>query len=73
MKGNEFEDVVHRYYLEHGRRNRPHGGRAPADTSVIVVSDHGAKRMVGAVCINEFLIREGYLVLKSTTGRSRRV
>jgi predicted AlkP superfamily phosphohydrolase/phosphomutase len=34
------------------------------DTVVMVVSDHGAKRMDGGICINEWLRREGYLVLK---------
>ena len=34
------------------------------DTVVLVVSDHGAKRMDGGICINEWLRREGYLVLK---------
>ena len=33
-------------------------------TAVFVVSDHGAKSMVGGICINEWLIREGYLKLK---------
>jgi len=33
-------------------------------TSVLVVSDHGAKKMDGGICINEWLIKEGYLVLK---------
>jgi predicted AlkP superfamily phosphohydrolase/phosphomutase len=31
---------------------------------VMVVSDHGAKGMIGGVCLNEWLIRQGYLVLK---------
>ena len=30
---------------------------------MLVVSDHGAKRMDGAICVNEWLRREGYLVL----------
>lgn len=34
------------------------------DTAVLVVSDHGARRMKGAVCINEWLRREGWLVLR---------
>jgi predicted AlkP superfamily phosphohydrolase/phosphomutase len=34
---------------------------ADDDTTVIVVSDHGAKAMVGGVCFNEWLVREGYL------------
>lgn len=33
------------------------------DTVVLVVSDHGAQRMEGAILINEWLLREGYLVL----------
>jgi predicted AlkP superfamily phosphohydrolase/phosphomutase len=33
------------------------------DTLVMVVSDHGAKAMDGGICINEWLRREGYLVL----------
>ncbi len=35
------------------------------DTVVIVVSDHGAKPMKGVICINEWLVREGYLKLKA--------
>lgn len=38
------------------------------DTAVMVVSDHGAKRMEGAVNINDWLIREGYLKLRSQPG-----
>lgn len=37
----------------------------PDDTAVFVVSDHGAQRMEGGICINEWLIREGYLVLRN--------
>lgn len=33
-------------------------------TIVVVVSDHGAKKMDGGVCINEYLIRENYLKLE---------
>ncbi len=63
--GNPFEDVIHQYYLSVDREIGRTLDVLPADTSVIVISDHGAKRMHGAVCINEFLIREGYLTLKS--------
>ena len=37
----------------------------PDDAWVIVVSDHGIKRMIGGIAFNEWLIKEGYLVLKS--------
>ncbi len=32
----------------------------------MIVSDHGAKRMDGGVCFNDWLIQEGYLTLKAT-------
>lgn len=35
------------------------------DTVILVVSDHGAKRMKGAFCVNEWLAEEGYLVLRT--------
>jgi predicted AlkP superfamily phosphohydrolase/phosphomutase len=38
--------------------------RLPPDTAVLVVSDHGARSMQGGVCLNEWLERNGYLVLK---------
>ncbi|MCP4424999.1 MAG: phosphodiesterase [Chloroflexi bacterium] len=37
--------------------------RLPPGTHVITVSDHGVKPMVGGICINEWLRREGYLTL----------
>jgi predicted AlkP superfamily phosphohydrolase/phosphomutase len=33
------------------------------DTLIIIVSDHGAKKMVGGICINEWLIQNGYMKL----------
>ena len=35
------------------------------ETAVLVCSDHGAKLMEGGICINEWLIQEGYLTLKA--------
>lgn len=34
------------------------------DTTVLIVSDHGAKSSAGGFCINEWLIRRGLLTLK---------
>jgi predicted AlkP superfamily phosphohydrolase/phosphomutase len=73
VKGNEFEDVVHQYYLRMDAEIGRTVDALPSGTSVIVVSDHGAKRMVGAVCINEFLIREGYLALKAYPSKPTRL
>ena len=35
------------------------------DTTIMIVSDHGAKRMDGGICINEWLRKHGYLTLKT--------
>jgi predicted AlkP superfamily phosphohydrolase/phosphomutase len=34
------------------------------ETVLTIVSDHGARPMEGAICVNEWLVREGYLVLE---------
>ncbi|MCE2400476.1 alkaline phosphatase family protein [Candidatus Poribacteria bacterium] len=39
--------------------------RVDDDTTVMVVSDHGAKRMDGGICVNEWLQKHGYLTLKT--------
>lgn len=38
---------------------------ADEDTAVLVVSDHGARPLLGGFCINEWLIEQGYLSLHS--------
>ncbi len=62
--GNRYEGVGLEYY----RMIDEHIGKilkmVPEDTVVLVVSDHGAKGMRGALCVNEWLIQQGYLVLK---------
>ena len=35
------------------------------DTLVLVVSDHGARALDGGFCINEWLVQQGYLVLRT--------
>ena len=60
-----FRDTVHDYY----RHIDEEIGRVlellTDDTIVLVVSDHGAQRLDGGFCVNEWLVREGLLVLKS--------
>ena len=34
------------------------------DTTVLIVSDHGARSLRGGVCVNEWLLEHGYLVLE---------
>lgn len=64
--GNPFESAIPDYYsIIDGRIGRLLELVNREETSVFVVSDHGAKRMDGAICVNDFLVREGYLVLRS--------
>jgi predicted AlkP superfamily phosphohydrolase/phosphomutase len=63
--GNPYEDVLHQYYLHMDEEIGRVVDALPADTSVIIVSDHGAKGLEGAICINEYLINEGLLGVKS--------
>lgn len=62
--GNRFEHAIRDYYRQVDARMAALLRHADEDTAVLVVSDHGAKRMDGGICVNEWLRREGYLVLK---------
>lgn len=62
--GNPYEDVLRDYYRDVDAEISRTIDCLPAGTSVMVVSDHGAKAMDGAICINEWLIRRGYLALR---------
>jgi predicted AlkP superfamily phosphohydrolase/phosphomutase len=62
-RGNPFEGAMLEYYKHVDRELGELLRLAPADTLVLVVSDHGARKMDGGICFNEWLIREGYLTL----------
>jgi predicted AlkP superfamily phosphohydrolase/phosphomutase len=64
VAGNPFENVGLDYYKRLDEHIGKLIGKVPEDTVIVVVSDHGAKGMRGAFCINEWLIQESYLVLK---------
>lgn len=61
---NRFESVIPDYYKFIDEKIGRLLERIDDDTWVILVSDHGTAGMKGAFCINEWLIKEGYLVLK---------
>jgi predicted AlkP superfamily phosphohydrolase/phosphomutase len=64
VAGNPFENAIHDYYVRIDQKLGDWLGRIPEDTVVMVVSDHGAKTMQGGICVNEWLRKEGYLVLE---------
>jgi predicted AlkP superfamily phosphohydrolase/phosphomutase len=61
--GNKFESAIHDYYREVDREIGELLAFADQETAVLVVSDHGAKRMDGGICVNEWLLANGYLTL----------
>lgn len=69
VPGNDLEASIANYYQYIDKEIGEILSLADNDTAVMVVSDHGAKRMAGGICINEWLIQEGYLKLKSYPDR----
>jgi predicted AlkP superfamily phosphohydrolase/phosphomutase len=61
--GNPYENAIRDYTVHVDRLIGKLLAGLDNDTAVLVVSDHGAKAMDGGICINEWLRREGYLVL----------
>ena len=62
--GNPYEGAMLDYYRALDEKVGRLLRFADDDTAVLVVSDHGAKRIDGGICINEWLRSEGYLTLK---------
>ena len=68
--GNPYEHAMLDYYKRLDSKIARLLRFADDETAVLVVSDHGAKRMDGGICINEWLRREGYLVLQRGADRA---
>ncbi|MDX2039253.1 MAG: alkaline phosphatase family protein [Isosphaeraceae bacterium] len=62
--GNPYESVIEDYYVHVDNKIGELLDVIPRDAHLLVVSDHGAQCMEGGVALNEWLIREGYLVLR---------
>jgi len=62
--GNPYEHAILDYYTYLDREIGNLLDVLPPETAVLVVSDHGAKNMVGGIAINEWLMHNGYLELK---------
>jgi predicted AlkP superfamily phosphohydrolase/phosphomutase len=67
--GNRYQNAIIDYYKFLDAKVGRLIARAGDDTVVLVVSDHGAKRMKGAFCINEWLIEQGDLAVKERPGK----
>lgn len=61
--GNPYQNAIPEYYLWLDEQIGKALELLDDDTLVLVVSDHGAQRLDGGIAVNEWLIREGLLVL----------
>ncbi|HEX3738930.1 MAG TPA: alkaline phosphatase family protein [Terriglobales bacterium] len=61
--GNPFQNAIPEYYLWLDEQIGKALDLLDEKTIVLVVSDHGAQRLDGGIAVNEWLIREGLLVL----------
>jgi predicted AlkP superfamily phosphohydrolase/phosphomutase len=62
--GNPYESVILDYYAYLDDEIGSLLELIEDDTAVLVVSDHGAQKLDGGFCVNEWLVREGLLALK---------
>lgn len=61
--GSKYKDAILDYYKYLDKEIYETLTLLSEDTMVFIVSDHGSKKMVGGICINEWLIQNGYLKL----------
>ena len=59
--GNKYETIFQDYYRFLDREIASLLELVPDDAVTMIMSDHGARPMMGGVCINDWLAREGYL------------
>jgi predicted AlkP superfamily phosphohydrolase/phosphomutase len=64
VPGNPYANAGREYYAFLDAQLGRLLSAADDDTAVLVVSDHGARPLLGGICINEWLIEHGYLVLE---------
>jgi predicted AlkP superfamily phosphohydrolase/phosphomutase len=64
--GNKYETAFQDYYRFLDDQVGSLLEVLPDDVITIVMSDHGARPMMGGLCFNDWLIREGYLTLSTT-------
>jgi predicted AlkP superfamily phosphohydrolase/phosphomutase len=63
VPGNPSEHAIRDYYRYLDGEIGSVLSLAGPETAILVVSDHGAKKMDGGICVNEWLLREGWLSL----------
>lgn len=62
--GNPFENAIRDYYKMMDTFAAELLTLAGEDVIVLVVSDHGVSRMDGGICVNEWLVQNGWLTIR---------
>ncbi len=62
--GNRFQNSILNYYKYLDEEIGTILEKIGDETVVLLVSDHGAKRMDGGICFNDWLIQQGWLAVK---------
>ena len=63
ISGSQYRDAILNYYKYLDDEIGETMKLLSDDTLILIVSDHGAKKMGGGICINEWLIQNGYMKL----------
>ena len=71
--GNKYEFAIRDYYKYCDERIGELLEVVKDDMAVMIVSDHGAKGMHGAICVNEWLMQKGYQALKNPPDKPSRL
>jgi predicted AlkP superfamily phosphohydrolase/phosphomutase len=71
--GNPYENATRDYYKLVDQEVGAVLRELDDETAVLVYSDHGAKVMQGGICVNEWLMQEGYLTLRSAPAEPARL
>jgi predicted AlkP superfamily phosphohydrolase/phosphomutase len=69
--GNKYQHVIRDYYVYVDKLIGELLQVVDQETAVMVVSDHGAKGMAGAICVNEWLMQKGWLGLKQAPDKPK--
>jgi predicted AlkP superfamily phosphohydrolase/phosphomutase len=69
VPGNGYENCIRDFHKYVDARMGELLESLGPETVVFVVSDHGAKKMDGGICVNEWMVRSGWLALRQQPPR----
>ena len=70
---SKFVNAIRDYYKFIDKKIEELINILPENTEILIVSDHGVKKMEGGIAINDWLIQKGYLVLKEKPQKPTRI